>query len=191
MEKFVLTKDGEQILRDQVIDRDHPGTVLRDFETLLDFVGTAGVPAPGKHNLLPIGAIGELDRRLSRPLQLKLRRPQLRSHPYLQGLHLLLRASGLGTIVGVGSKTRLVVHAAVLDEWRRLNPTEQYFNLLEAWLRLGRAEMVGERGMQMSHCCFLASKPGRAFRPEVFASISIGSGMSFCVAFGGIFTSSP
>ena len=34
----------------------------------------------------------------------------------------------------------------MLVQWDQLNPTEQYFNLLEAWLRFGRAEMVGERG---------------------------------------------
>jgi hypothetical protein len=38
----------------------------------------------------------------------------------------------------------------MLDEWRRLNLTEQYFNLLEAWLRIGRGEMVGEKGRDES-----------------------------------------
>ena len=90
--------------------------------------------------------IGELDGRLSRPLHLELKRPQLRSHPYLQGLNLLLRASGLSRVEGAGAKARLVLDPAMLVQWDRLNPTEQYFNLLEAWLRFGRAEMVGERG---------------------------------------------
>ena len=31
-------------------------------------------------------------------------------------------------------------------QWKQLNPTERYFNLLEAWLLFGRAEMVGEAG---------------------------------------------
>ncbi len=47
---------------------------------------------------------------------------------------------------GVGDKARLTVDPQMLDSWRRLNPTEQYFNLLEAWLLNGRPEMVGERG---------------------------------------------
>src|SRR2546425_10611757 len=99
-----LTKDQEQVLREQVIDADQPGAVLRDFRTLLDYVGSQEVPVKGKSNLLPIQAIGELDQRLSRPLRLELQRPQLKSHPYLQGLHLLLRASGLSRVVGVGDK---------------------------------------------------------------------------------------
>ena len=75
-----------------------------------------------------------------------MKRPQLRSHPYLQGLHLLFRASGLGRVEGAGGKARLVLDPAMMAQWDRLNPTEQYFQLMEAWMRFGRAEMVGERG---------------------------------------------
>ncbi len=143
---FTLSTDREQLLRDQPIDLDRPGSVLRDFEMLLGFVGADGVKAAGKYNLLPIDAIATLDRRLARPLRLNLERPQLRSHPYLQGLHLLLRASCLGRMQGTGAKARLRVDPNVLAGWRSLSATEQYFTLLEAWLRFGRAEMVGERG---------------------------------------------
>jgi Plasmid pRiA4b ORF-3-like protein len=96
--------------------------------------------------LLPLKLIGELDGRLSQPLNLALARPQLRSHPYLQGLNLLLRASGIVIVEGANAKARLVVDPSMLAEWNALNTVEQYFNLLEAWLRLGRGEMVGERG---------------------------------------------
>ena len=100
----------------------------------------------GKYNLLPIKLIGELDSRLSRPLHLNLKRPQIRSHPYLQGLNLLLRASGLTLVEGTGARARLVVAPEMKVQWDELNPTEQYFNLLEAWLRFGTPEMVGETG---------------------------------------------
>jgi pRiA4b ORF-3-like protein len=146
MKETKLTRAQEQCLRNQVITADQPGPVLRDFRVLLEFLELEGVEAGGKYNLLPMKIIGELDQRLSRPLHLKLQRPQLRSHPYLQGLNLLLRASGLSRIEGVGPKARLVLDPAMLAQWDRLNPTEQYFNLMEAWLRFGRAEMVGEMG---------------------------------------------
>ena len=58
----------------------------------------------------------------------------------------MLRASGLCRVEGVGAKARLVLDPTILAQWDRLNPTEQYFNLLEAWLRFGRVEMVGEKG---------------------------------------------
>ena len=140
-----LTKDNEQCLRDQAITDTQPGPVLTDFRTMLDFVGKEGLEAGGKYNLFPLKFITELNARLSRPLKLLLNRPQLRSHPYLQGLHLLLRASGLVVVKGLGAKARLVVDPGMLVQWDSLNPTEQYFNLLEAWLRFGRDEMVGER----------------------------------------------
>ena len=145
MKQRELTTSQEQFLRTQVISPDQPGTVLHDFHTLLDYVGPEGVEAQGKYNLLPIKLIGELDRRLSRPLHLDLKRPLIRSHPYLQGLNLLLRASGLTRIGGTGARARLVVDPEMMVQWEQLNPTEQYFNLLEAWLRFGRPEMVGER----------------------------------------------
>ncbi len=141
-----LTKAQEQCLRDQVITDDRPGPVLHDFRVILDFLGPEGVEAAGKYNLLPINRIGELNSRLSRPIHLELKRPQLRSHPYLQGLNLLLRVSGLGRVEATGTKARLFIDPEMRMQWDQLNPTEQYFNLLEAWLRFGRAEIVGERG---------------------------------------------
>ena len=143
MKRVKLTKSHEQTLREQVIDPERPGPVLRDFRTVLDYVGASGVKAAGKYHLLPIESIGELDAKLSRPLHLELKRPQLRSHPYLWGLQLLLRASGLSHLEGSGAQTRLVVDPPMRAQWDALNPTEQYFTLLEAWLRIGRAEMTG------------------------------------------------
>src|SRR5438093_97815 len=108
MKQFELTKAQEQILRDQGIDTELPGPVLHDFQVVLDFVGTQGVKAAGKYNLLPLNAISTLNPRLRRPILLgDMKRPQLRSHPYLQGLHLLLRTSGLSRVEGVGAKARL------------------------------------------------------------------------------------
>ncbi len=144
MRTHSLTTSDEQCLRDQTISADQPGSVLRDFGMLLDFLGQDGVEAGGKYNLLPIRTIGELDRRLSRPLNLQLKRPQIKSHPYIQGLNLLLRASALGMVEETGGKPRLMLDPAMLMQWDRLNPTEQYFNLLEAWLRIARAEILGD-----------------------------------------------
>ncbi len=146
MEKNGLTSAQEQRLREQEFSLVQPGTILRDFEMLLEYVGPEGVEAAGKYNMLPIKSIGELDQRLSRPLRLDLKRPLIRSHPYIQGLNLLLRASGLTRVDTTGKKAHLVVDPEMKMHWEQLNPTEQYFNLLEAWLRFGRAEMVGEAG---------------------------------------------
>ncbi|HKI17274.1 MAG TPA: hypothetical protein VKA15_05320, partial [Isosphaeraceae bacterium] len=146
MPGYKFTETHETCLREQVITADQPGPILRDFRVLLDFLGPKGVATAGKYNLLPLKFIKDLDSCLSQPLHLEMKRPQLRSHPYLQGLNLLLRATGLSRVEGVGSKARLVLDPTMMGQWDQLNPTEQYFNLMEAWLRFGRGEMVGERG---------------------------------------------
>ncbi|MGO9464985.1 MAG: IS1096 element passenger TnpR family protein [Isosphaeraceae bacterium] len=139
-----LATSQEQCLRDQTISADQPGSVLRDFGMLLDFLGKDGVESPGKYNLLPISLIGQLDAHLTRPHNLKLKRPQIKSHPYIQGLNLLLRASGLSVVERKGAKVRLMLDPAMLIQWSQLSPTEQYFNLLEAWLRIARADIFGD-----------------------------------------------
>jgi hypothetical protein len=143
MSDIKLTKAQEEVLRSQVFDAAHPGAVLHDFALVLDYVAEKGVKAGGKYNLLPIDAIPVLDPRLAHPLRLQLERPQLRSHPYLQGLHLLLRSTSLARVEGKGDKARLVIDPETLESWNELNPTEQYFSLLEAWLLVSRPEMVG------------------------------------------------
>jgi len=135
--------------------------VLRDFRMLLDFLGPDGVEAAGKYNLLPIRLIGELDRKLTRPLNLQLKRPQIKSHPYIQGLNLLLRASGLSRVEEAGGKPRLALDPEMFMQWDQLNPTERYFNLLEAWLRIGSAEILGDEhwfGEDMLEPCVQAWK---------------------------------
>lgn len=145
-----------EILRQQTIDLEHPGTILRDFETVLDAFGTEGLRAPGKHHLLPPDVLVELDARMARPLRLRMKRPQQRSYSHLNGLYLLLRATQLAVPKGVGKTSgRLVLDPAVRDSWRSLNLTEQYLNLLEAWLLHARLSMLGERdsgwSRQMTH----------------------------------------
>jgi hypothetical protein len=133
-------------LGSQVIDESGPGTVLRDFETLLEFVGLEGVRSTGKYHLLPLNRLFELDERLTHPLRPRLQRPKQQSFPHINGLYLMLRATQLGVAQGGGKKTgKLLLEPAVLKCWRSLNATERYFTLLEAWLRHASWEMVGGR----------------------------------------------
>jgi hypothetical protein len=56
-------------------------------------------------------------------------------------------ADELSRVEGAGDKARLVLDPEMLVQWDRLNPTEQYFKLLDASLRLARPEIhttVGE-----------------------------------------------
>ena len=132
--KVQKSKSSRQLLHQQKIDQNAPGTILRDFQSLLDFIGPEGLRTTSKFYTLPIGGLAELDERMTKPLRPDLLRPQLRSFPNLLGLHLLLRSTGLG-VPGSGKTTgRLTLNHKLLASWQELNPTEKYFNLLEAWL---------------------------------------------------------
>jgi hypothetical protein len=140
-----LSPEAIAFLKQQTITETEPGTILRDFQTLLDFVGESGTPVSGKNHLLPQKSLTELNERLSEPIQLDLKRPQQKSYPPINGLYLLLRASGLGQIISKGKKPFLMLNPTILSSWNSLNPTERYFTLLEAWLLRADEEMLGER----------------------------------------------
>ena len=52
-----------------------------------------------------------------------------------------MRASGITTVKSKGKK---LIAPAVLESWNRLNPSDRYFNLLEAWIIFGSEEILGE-----------------------------------------------
>ncbi|MCK4487201.1 MAG: plasmid pRiA4b ORF-3 family protein [Desulfobacterales bacterium] len=138
--------EKEQILRNQVVDENGPGTILRDFEIVLGFIGTKGIKVSARHGFFPLKSLSELNAQLTHPIEINLKRPQQKSYPYINGLYLLLRATGLTITEGSGTKHVLVLDNTVLQSWRDLNPTERYFTLLETWLLKGAPEILGEHG---------------------------------------------
>jgi len=144
--KLAVPVEARRILREQQIDEDGPGTILRDFETLLTFIGEDGLKTTGKHYFLPRAKLDDLNARMTRPVRQRLKRPQQRSFPHLNGLYLMLRASGLGIGTGSPSSGRLALDRELLDAWHDFNPTERYFTLLESWLTQATPEIIAERG---------------------------------------------
>jgi hypothetical protein len=140
-----LTDSQQQFLQELSIDENQPGTIGRDFQTLIDFFQPKGVEVSSVNNLLPLKVLSELNLRLSHPIDTKLKRPVQKSYPYINGLYLLLRSSGIGQIKVQGKKQHLILDEAVLEAWSNLNLTERYFTLLEAWLIWGNNEILGER----------------------------------------------
>ncbi len=129
-----------------MITGDCPGTIVADFETLIDFVAS-GVRSTGKYHLLPMARLNELDERMTTPLRPKLQRPQQRSFPHLNGLYLLLRATQIGVPGGQGKTSgKLILDPFMCEQWAQFNPTEKYCNLLEAWLRVSSWQSIGGHG---------------------------------------------
>ena len=138
------------ILQQQDITQTSPGTILPDFQTLIDFIGETGIAVAGKRNLIPMKLLAQLNQQLAEPIEIDLQRPQQKSYPNIHGLYLLLRATGIGKIVRQGRKTRLTLDSAMVEQWSEMNPTEQYLSLLEAWLIIANEEMLGERASNMN-----------------------------------------
>lgn len=134
----------QQVLRDTAITDNAPGTILRDFQMLLDFIDEERAKVSSTHNLFHSDLLLRLNLRLCRPMDIRLKRPQQKSYAYINALYLLLRATGLGRIERVAANEFLILDKDVLQSWRSLNATERYFTLLEAWLVRGKPEILGE-----------------------------------------------
>jgi hypothetical protein len=140
-----LTPEAIAFLEQQQISETQPGTILQDFQTLLDFIRDREISVSEVQNLIPMKILAELNQRFSKPVQTALKRPQQKSYPSINGLYLLLRALGLGQIINRGKKHFLVINLDLLSSWQGLNPTERYFTLLETWLIRADEEILGAR----------------------------------------------
>ncbi|HYH87049.1 MAG TPA: plasmid pRiA4b ORF-3 family protein [Pyrinomonadaceae bacterium] len=143
-DNIALSSAHHRVLQNRTISESEPGAVLRDFASLLDFIRAREVIVSGKHQLLPMSLLAELNSRLSRTNQVSLKRPQQKSYSYIHGLYLLLRVSGLSLVENRGRKQFLLLDEDALQSWHGLNMTERYFTLLGAWLIRGRGEILGE-----------------------------------------------
>ncbi|MBW4563967.1 MAG: plasmid pRiA4b ORF-3 family protein [Mojavia pulchra JT2-VF2] len=139
-----LTQDKKQVLQQQTITQDSPGTILRDFQTILEFLQPDGVEVSSTYHQFSLKYLQQLNSRLSYPIETNLKRPQQKSYPYIYGLYFVLRTSGLSQVITQGKKTKLVLDEQLLKIWQGFNPTEQYFTFLESWLIWGESEILGE-----------------------------------------------
>ena len=130
---------------EQPLTATNPGTVLQDFETLLDFIGESGISVGTKRHFISMKPLAQLNQKLAEPVKIDLQRPQQKSYPTINGLYLLLRASGMGRVLHQGKKAMLMLDESMLAQWQQMNLTERYFNLLDAWLAIADAEILGER----------------------------------------------
>ena len=139
-----LSKEEQKILVKQVITEDSPGVILKDFQTLIDFVKGKNLQLTGINNQLPMSIYESVNAKLEQPIELFLQRPQQKSYPNINGLYWLLRAISLAYIKFDGKKAILMIDEQLLQSWLKLNATERYFTLLENWLLHASVEILGE-----------------------------------------------
>ena len=142
---FSVEKYGD-LLRSQTITDETPGPILQDFHTVLDFLQGQEGSVSGVNQLIQLKFLPGLNQRLSHPTDVQLKRPVQKSYPYIHGLYLVLRMLGITQIIPQGKSQILDLDETLLQSWNQLNPTEQYFTLLEAWLMLADEAVIGEYG---------------------------------------------
>lgn len=152
--QILCTPAQIEILKKQQFSDTEPGTLLKDFNSLLGFIGETGIAVSEKTQLFALNTLAELNRRLTHPLDVKLKRPLQKSFPYINGLYLLLRSSGLSYIEPDGKKTKLMLYEDVLGDWEKLTSAERYFSLLQAFFYRAEGEMIGERSSGFGSGCF-------------------------------------
>ena len=112
---------------------DSPGTIVRDFDALLNYLSTDGIPVSPKTSEFAIARLPELNSLLTHPAPIGLSRGRQMSYPHVDGLHLLLRFSRLGKVDRSSTTPRMVLNTEMAAKWQLLSPTERYFSLLERW----------------------------------------------------------
>jgi hypothetical protein len=133
----------EAILRAVNFKFTSPGSVVHDFEVLLNLVhDKPQVLTPTLQ--LTLATVVEVNNKVKRPLVSKLKRLSNKSFPNVQGLYVLLRASGLSYVDEKSNKSLITVSDQDYQHWMSFNNADKYGNLLEAWLLRGFPEILGE-----------------------------------------------
>ncbi len=121
------------ILRNTEINDENPGSILKDFRSVIKYLQNNKVPATPSAGYFSISHLAPMNEILSNPIRIDKKRPQKKSFPNLMGLYLLLRGTGL-LIIPKDTKDFLRIDQKALASWSGLNDTEAYFTLLETWL---------------------------------------------------------
>lgn len=116
------------------IDTTQPGSVLQDFQRLLDFIGADGLPVSRQQMVLAPNALVEFNARMTIPVKQDKQRPSPKTFPHISVLYQCAKWLGFFCFTEEGARKRVMLNAPVIAGWRQLNRVEQYFTLLKLWL---------------------------------------------------------
>lgn len=129
----LLNQSDRAYLEENVALSPFFGSIIHDFERVLEYIGPNGVPVSPKTSEFAIATLPEINACLAEPGRIGLARGRQVSYPHANGLHMLLRTSRMGKIDRGNTKPRMIIDPIRLERWHTLNRTERYFALLEAW----------------------------------------------------------
>lgn len=118
-------------------------TILPDFQIVLNYFFSNKNEVSKKTNRISNESVIELNKKLSKKLQLDLKQHNQTSYPHINSLILLFRASGFGVLKLENDKLILTIDEILYRQWIDLNETEKYFNLLITWICNGVPNIIG------------------------------------------------
>lgn len=128
-----LSENLAQYLKQETITETSQGKIIKDIEFLVNFLQANEVKVSQNNYFFGLKYLPEINQALSYPIETNLKRPVQKSYPYIDGLYLILRGSGLGQIVSKGKSHYFKINEDILSQWQQLNLTEKYFSLLECY----------------------------------------------------------
>jgi hypothetical protein len=117
-----------------IIDEQQPGSILKDFSTLLAFIGEGKYLVSQKLLNFPPLALNDLNQRMTKPIQHGFIRPTQTTFPHIDLMYQVMRRLGFLSYQPKRKNKKLYLNNNALTIWKKLNVTEQYFELLNACL---------------------------------------------------------
>ena len=108
--------------------------ILKDFQMLLDFIGSDGEFVSKKQLVFSAKTLLELNLLMSKPIAHKKTRPNHATFPHIAVIYNCALQLGFFNYTDKGARKQIHLNSAALKSWNSLNPTEQYFTLLDKWL---------------------------------------------------------
>lgn len=116
------------------ITLDDNESIIENINRVIEHIQNHKILATKAKQHFAIKNIKELNDILVNPLDIISTRPMQKSYPNINGLYLLLRTMGILKFKVSKKEIVMEINEELLKNWQSLNPTEQYFMLLEFWL---------------------------------------------------------
>ncbi len=142
-----LSKKSKQILKKQKVTKETPGDVVKEMETLLNYVKSKKVKLTKSLRKITLPQVKELNSLIDNTMDLDKPRAKQLDYPYIDALYSLAIISKLCIPEGKNTKyDNFIINEPVYNNWKKLNDTEKYFSLLEVIIKSEKREIFLEEG---------------------------------------------
>lgn len=127
------------------VDMLQASSILTDFQILLDYIGPDGDLVSKKQLSFSANTLIELNLLMTKPIEHKKTRPMLNTSPHIAVVYECAHLLNFFHYSDKGSRKQINLNAAALESWKKLNPVEQYFTLLDKWLYGEKEDALGSQ----------------------------------------------